>query len=151
MRGEGMEQHVEEIFRKGLDALENGHIYLALSCFEQAASLDRTPLNCSYLAFCLAKVRSQFPESICLCKEALKMDPDNAVHYLHLGRIHLMAGQRKKALGVLRRGLQCEENSAILREITLIGERKNPVIPALGRSHPLNKYLGMLLKKLGMR
>ena len=41
MGGVGMEQHVEEIFRKGLDALDNGHIYLALSCFEQAASLDR--------------------------------------------------------------------------------------------------------------
>ncbi len=49
-----MEQHVEEIFSKGLSALENGHIYLALSCFEQAATLDRTPLNCSYLALCLA-------------------------------------------------------------------------------------------------
>jgi len=151
MRGGGMEQHVEEIFRKGLDALENGHIYLALSCFEQAACLARTPLNCSYLAFCLAKVRSQYPESICLCKEALRMDPDNAIHYLHLGRIHLMAGQRAKALGVLRRGLQCGDNGAILREITLIGERKNPVVSSLARNHPVNKYLGLLLKKLGMR
>lgn len=151
MRGGGMEQHVEKIFRKGLDALENGHIYLALSCFEQAASLDRTPLHCSYLAFCLAKVRSQFSESICLCKEALKMDPDNAVHYLHLGRIHLMAGQRKKALGVLRRGLQCADNGTIFQEITLIGERRNPVIASLARNHPLNKYLGLLLTKLGVR
>jgi hypothetical protein len=62
-----------------------------------------------------------------------------------------MAGQRKKALGVLRRGLQCEDNNAILREITLIGERKNPVISNLDRNHPVNKYLGMLLKKLGVR
>ncbi|NMC75537.1 MAG: tetratricopeptide repeat protein [Geobacteraceae bacterium] len=146
-----MEQHVEEIFHKGLAALENGHIYLALSCFEQAACLDRTPLHCSYLAFCLAKVRSQYPESISLCKEALRMDPDNSIHYLHLGRIHLMAGQRAKALGVFRRGLQCRDNESILREITLIGERKNPVLSNLPRHHPVNKYLGIVLKKLGMR
>ena len=36
-----MEQpHMEEIFTKGIDALENGHIYLALSCFEQATAME---------------------------------------------------------------------------------------------------------------
>jgi len=146
-----MEQHVEEIFSKGLSALENGHIYLALSCFEQAATLDRTPLNCSYLALCLAKVRSQFPESICLCREALKIDPGNALHYLHLGRIHLKAGHRQKALKILRQGLQCEDSEVILKEINLIGERKNPAIPVLARKHPFNKYIGMLMTRLGLR
>jgi hypothetical protein len=54
-------------------------------------------------------------------------------------------------MGILRQGLQCKENSALLREITVLGERKDPIFPSLPRSHPLNKYLGLVLAKLGAR
>jgi len=145
------ESHVEDLFAKGVHALENDHIYLALSCFEQAASLEKTPLSCSYLAYCLAKVRSQYPDAISLCKEALAEEPGNSRHYLHLGRIYVMAGQRNKALSILRQGLKCEDNSDLLRELTLLGERKYPVFRSLDRSHPLNKFLGIALNKLGIR
>ncbi len=145
------ESHVEDLFAKGVYALENDHIYLALSCFEQAAFLEKTPLSCSYLAYCLAKVRSQYPDAISLCKEALTAEPDNPLHYLHLGRIYVMAGQRNKALSVLRQGLKCEDNAALLRELTILGERKYPVFRSLERSHPLNKFLGIALNKLGIR
>ncbi|MEA5115370.1 MAG: tetratricopeptide repeat protein [Geobacteraceae bacterium] len=143
--------HVEEIFDKGVHALENGHIYLALACFEEAASLDRSPLHCSYLALCLAKVRSQFAEAVALCREAVKKDPGNAVHYLHLGRVYIMAEQKKRALMVLRRGLRCENREMILHELVLIGDRKKPVLPKLDRGHPLNRYLGIILGRLGLR
>lgn len=145
------ESHVEDLFAKGVHALENDHVYLALSCFEQAAYLERTPLKCSYLAYCLAKVRSQYPDAISLCKEALDEDSENPLHYLHLGRIYVMAGQRNKALSILRQGLKCEDNSALLRELTLLGERKHPVFKSLARSHPLNKFLGIALNRLGIR
>jgi len=145
------ESHAEDLFAKGVHALENDHIYLALSCFEQAAYQEKTPLKCSYLAYCLAKVRSQYPDAITLCKEAVEGDPDNPLHYLHLGRIYIMAGQRNKALSILRQGLKCEDNSTLLRELTLLGERKNPVIKSLDRSHPLNKFLGLALNRLGIR
>lgn len=152
MRGAKMEHvHVEEIFEKGVLALENGHIYLALACFEEAASLDRSPLHCSYLAFCLAKVRSQFAEAVALCREAVKKDPGNAVHYLHLGRVYVMAEQKKRALMVLRRGLRCENREMILHELAMIGDRKKPVLPKLDRGHPLNRYLGIILGRLGLR
>jgi tetratricopeptide (TPR) repeat protein len=145
------ESHVEDLFAKGVHALENDHIYLALSCFEQAAYLERTPLKCSYLAYCLAKVRSQYPDAISLCKEALAEDPGNPLHYLHLGRIYVMAGQRNRALSILRQGLKCEDNSDLLRELTLLGERKTPVFRSLERNHPLNKFFGIALNRLGIR
>src|SRR5512139_282313 len=127
-----MEQpHMEEVFVKGIDALENGHIYLALACFEQAIAIERSPLHCSYLAYCLAKVRSQFPDAVNLCKDAINDDPGNALHYLHLGRVYLMSGERGRALDVLRKGLQCEENGVVLHELTLLGERKAPLFPSL--------------------
>jgi len=147
-----MEQpRMEEIFVKGIDALENGHIYLALACFEQAVAHERTPLHCSYLAYCLAKVRSQFPDAVQLCRDAISEDPGNALHYLHLGRVYLMSGDRSRALDVLREGLGCDGRDAVLRELTLLGERKRPLFPSLDRSHPLNRYLGLLLNKLGVR
>ncbi len=147
-----MEQpRAEELFHKGLHALESDHIYIALACFEQAASIERTPLHCSYLAYCLAKGRSQFPDAISLCREALKAEPDNALHYLHLGRIYIAAGRRKRAIGALRRGLGCGDNAVILRELASLGERKKPVFRTLPRSHPVNKYLGIVLKRIGLR
>lgn len=140
-----------EIFAKGLQALEDGHIYLALSCFEQATYLEQVPLYCSYLALCLAKVRGQYADAVTLCAEALAQEPDNAMIYLNFGRIYIMAGERRKAQDVLRRGLRCGDSEAILQELDLLGERKNPPFPSLARSHPFNKIIGLFLKKIGLR
>jgi tetratricopeptide (TPR) repeat protein len=142
---------VGEVFNKGLLALDNGHIYLALSCFEQATYLAKTPLYCSYLALCLAKVRGHYAEAIMLCSEALRDDPDSAAVYLNFGRVYIMAGERRKAQDILRRGLRCEDSAAILKELDLLGERKHPPFPSLRRGHPLNKIIGKLLRKLGVR
>jgi tetratricopeptide (TPR) repeat protein len=141
----------EENFAKGLHALSNGHLYLALVCFEQAVNVERSPLCCSYLAFCLAKARGQYAEAVSLCEEALGKDPTNPVHYLNLGRVHIFAGQREKALNVLRQGLNFGNSDEIIRELNALGTRKPPVIPSLRREHPLNKFCGILLKKLGLR
>ena len=140
-----------EVYEKGLQALSNGHVFLALVCFEQAASLDKAPLYCSYLAFCLAKARGQYREAITLCGEALEKDPANSTHYLNFGRIYVLAGQREKALETLRAGLQHQRNDEILRELEMLGMRGQPLFPNLRRGHPLNKYCGILLKKLGYR
>ena len=140
-----------EVYEKGLEALSNGHVYLALVCFEQAASLEKAPLYCSHLAFCLAKARGQYREAIAICGEALEKDPANSIHYLNYGRIYMLAGQREKALETLRAGLQHQRNDEILRELEMLGMRGQPLFPNLRRGHPLNKYCGILLKKLGYR
>ncbi len=141
----------EEIYEKGLQALSNGHEYLALVCFEQAASMEKKPLYCSYLAFCLAKARGQYPEATTLCMEALGKDQANPVHYANLARIYVLAGQREKALETLRQGMQYQRHDEILRELEKLGMRGQPVFPYLRRENPLNKYCGLLLKKLGYR
>jgi tetratricopeptide (TPR) repeat protein len=141
----------EEIYEKGLHALSNGHVYLALVCFEQAMNLEKTPIYCSYFAYCLAKARGQFREATALCTEALEKDPHNSVHHLNLGRIYLLAGKREKALQILREGMPFDQNNEIFRELEMMGTRRPPVIPSLQREHPLNKYCGILMKKLGYR
>jgi tetratricopeptide (TPR) repeat protein len=141
----------EENFIKGLQAYSNGHEYLALVCFENAADLEKAPLYCSYLAFCLAKVRGQYCKAIDLCGEALEKESSNSVHYVNLGRIYELSNQREKALETLRQGLQYQRKNEVLRELEKLGTRGKPIFPFLKRGNPLNKYCGLLLKQLGFR
>ena len=139
------------MFIKGLQAYANGHEYLALVCFENAAELERDPLYCSYLAFCLAKVRGNYNKAIALCEEALEEESSNALHYVNLGRIYLLSSQREMALKTLRQGLQYQHKDEVIRELKRLGMRGKPVFPFLRRGHPLNKYCGLLLKMFGCR
>lgn len=141
----------EEVFVKGLKAFSNGHEYLALVCFEQAADLERSPLHCSYLGFSLAKVRRQYGRAIALCREALEQESSCPVHYVNLGRCYELSGQRSKALETLRQGMKYQCNDEVRRELERLGVRAKPLFPFLKRSNPLNKYCGLLLKRLGWR
>jgi len=68
------------------------------------------------------------------------------VFYLNLGRAYLAAGRKEEALGAFTKGTQIDqENKELIWEIKKLGMRKNPVVPFLGRSNPINKYIGMLL------
>lgn len=123
----------------------------ALVYFEKAMQLDNNPTNRSYLAFCIARERGQFKKAISLCEEALKEEPENPVHYLNLGRVYILTGQKTEAMRILREGLTYEENREIVDELVGLGMRKPPVIPLLNRRNPLNKYLGIVLNRLGLR
>jgi Flp pilus assembly protein TadD len=139
------------LIRKGLAEIERGNTLMALVHFEDAARQEDSPLVRSHLAFCLAKERRQMNKAATLCNEALKEEPGNPVHYLNLGRIYLLAGQKKKAIQIWRRGLKLGHNPLITLELRKLGLRNPPVLQALGREHPLNKFLGKMLQKMGMR
>jgi len=141
----------EKLFTKGVEAIKNGNMVSALVYFEKATQLDNNPTNRSYLAFCIARERGQFKKAISLCEEALKEEPENPVHYLNLGRVYILTGQKTDAMRILREGLTYEENREIVDELVGLGMRKPPVIPLLNRRNPLNKYLGIVLARLGLR
>jgi tetratricopeptide (TPR) repeat protein len=141
----------EEHFQKGLHALTNGHTHLALVCFQHAKNLDPSPKNCSYLGYCLAKTRGNFQDAIAFCQGAVEGDPKNSTLYLNLGRVFAMAGQREKALETLRLGLQQDGSEEIMEELLEMGTRRAPPFSSLKRSNPLNRYVGILLKRLGIR
>ena len=141
----------EKLFTKGVEAIKNGNMVSALVYFEKATQLDNNPTNRSYLAFCIARERGQFKKAISLCEEALKEDPENPVHYLNLGRVYILTGQKTEAMRILREGLTYEENREIVDELVGLGMRKPSVIPLLNRRNLLNKYLGIVLARLGLR
>jgi tetratricopeptide (TPR) repeat protein len=141
-----------DYFGKGIEALRHDHLFLARACFEQAAVTGgKDPAICSYLAWCQAKTRGEYVEAVALAQEALSLEPANHIHYLNLGRIHLLAGDKGRAMEVFRQGLPLDSWGEIARELEQFGSRKPPLFPSLARSHPLNRLLGLLLARLGLR
>jgi tetratricopeptide (TPR) repeat protein len=147
MTGYDFLQQVE----RGAAAAEQGNTLVALIHLENAALHGSTPLLASYLGYCLARERHQFKKGVSLCLEALKQEPGQAIHYLNLGRVYVAAGQKELAIKTLRRGLKLGRNRLIPEELKKFGVRKELVFRSLPRSHPLNKYLGLLSARLGMR
>ncbi len=139
------------LLEKGLKALQNGDTLSALVFFEKAIRTDKRPVISSHLGFCIAKERGQFSKGVDLCEEAIKIEPNNSIHYLNLGRIHLLHKKKAEAVTAFREGLKQEMNHTIVEELNRIGNRKPPIIPFLKRSNPINKYLGIIFKKLRLR
>ncbi|MBZ0156151.1 MAG: tetratricopeptide repeat protein [Alphaproteobacteria bacterium] len=144
-------QEADKLFVKGLNALTQGRTLSALSWFEKAVSLEPTPLYISYFAYCIAKERGQFKKARSLCEESIRQDSGNSAHYLNLGKILLLTGNKEEAVKVFREGLGYENNTTIVAELDRLITRKPPVLPFLERENLLNKYVGFVLTKLGIR
>lgn len=136
---------------KGLAAIRKGNSPAALAHFEKAAQLAPLPLHLSYLGYCIARERGQMKKGIALCQDALAQEPEQAVHFLNLGRIQLVAGNKLEAIRIFREGLAHGPNRELIAQLDALGTRKPPVIRGLHRNNPINKYLGMLLQRLGLR
>jgi tetratricopeptide (TPR) repeat protein len=135
---------VERLIKRGLEALDQGDTLSALSYFEKAIKIERSPAVCSYYAFCIAKERGQVGNAISLCKEAIQKEPGNSLHYFNLGKIYLIDNNKEEAIKTFREGLNYEANPLIVDELNKLGPRKPPLISFLKRSNPINKYLGIM-------
>lgn len=144
-------EEAEILVAKGKEALDNDHEYLALNCFEQAIRMEWTPVTCSTLAYCRARLKGNYSEAILLARKALDLEPQNPVHYGNLGRILILSGKVEEGIQMLREGMHWGENIDIVKELERLGIRKPPLFKKLPRSHPLNKYTGLLLARLGLR
>ena len=136
----------EGLLKKGLEAIAQGDTLSALSYFEKAINIERSPAVCSCYAFCIAKERGQVSNAISLCEEAIQKEPGNSLHYLNLGRIYLIDNKRVEAINTFREGLNYEANPLIVDELNKLGPRKPPIFPFLKRSNPINRYLGIILR-----
>lgn len=141
----------EKLFDKGLEALATGNTLSALSSFEKALRLEDRPAYSSHFALCIAKERGQIQLAVTLCEKAIAREPGNTVHYLNLGKIYLIGGRKAEAIRVLRNGLEIEPDPEIVEELNRLGIRKPPVLPFLKRSNPINRYLGIILRRSGLR
>jgi len=106
----------------------------------------------SYLGLCIAFERGKIKEAVSLCERALQAEPQKVECYLNLGRVYLRAGLKLRSVEVFRKGLRIDnKNPEIIAEIQAMGLRNKSIISYLPRDHFLNKYLGKIFAKLGLR
>lgn len=116
------------------------------------------PFLLSYYGCLEAVINGNVSFGIDTCKKALeKLNASAPVSkeiyyptfYLNLGRAYIAAAKKKDALEAFEQGLSFDrDNRDLLWEMRKLGMRRKPVIPYLRRTHPINKYIGLLLHKL---
>jgi hypothetical protein len=154
---------------QAIAAIDRGNTLHGLITLEHASSARSLPLAKSYLAYCMAKERGQVRDAMGICQEAMSLDPGHPAHYLNLGRVFLVAGDKPRAISAFWRGIsrnsgpegtsasdwpkhgRRREHDLIMDELRRLGIRKPPPFRKLHRDHPLNKYTGLMLARLGMR
>jgi tetratricopeptide (TPR) repeat protein len=114
----------------------------------------------SYYGAIYSKVERKARDGVRICRDAIsKLDSKVSVNrellypifYLNLGKAYLGANKKKEAFRAFNIGLKSDPtNTAIHEEIQKLGKRKNPIFPFLERSNPLNKYVGLLTRKIGI-
>lgn len=110
-----------------------------------------TPDMLSLCGFGLAKNSRQFKKGAALCEKAIALDALNTEHYLHLGRVHLLAGHKTRAIATFRKGLKIRKDQRLINELQKIGIRKSPPFATLSRTNILNIVAGKLLHLLKFR
>lgn len=150
MEGNESETHLSQpqLEQRGIEAIDNGNLPLGFDLLSRLPAETRSPVVRSYLACCIAAELGLVDEAKALCTEAMEREPVNPLHYLNLGRVHLIEGDKKEAIRMFRDGLLYGNNRLIKRELEKLGRRTPPVFPSLGREHPLNRMLGVMRKKL---
>lgn len=151
-----MEQHAESLkaqqqYRRALQELEAGNVLAALARVEAALKLWDNPDWQPCLGYCIAKERGHVTKGLELCQAAIERQPDHGEHYYYLARVLLVAKRKPEALQILREGLNHGENHLIKQLLDELGTRKTPAIPWLHRDNPLNKSLGIVLSRIGLR
>ncbi len=142
---------VNAYLRKG----EGGKAHLVLESALDAYPGD--PVLLSYYGCLTAMVNNDPGKGIRLCKQALKMlresfpfggDRFYPVFYLNLGRAYLAGGEKQEAITIFKRGLRVDPKSKdLLAELRKLGTRKPPPVAFLDRENPINKHIGLLLRK----
>ena len=141
----------EKDFQRALKELREENVLAALACLERALKIRDDPGWYSCLGFCIAKERGHVTHAFELCHKAIEHEPENPIHYLYLGKVHLVAGQKIEAIQALRQGMSNGTVPDIERLLVAIGTRKPPVISFLSRDNLVNKCLGIIMNRLGLR
>lgn len=141
----------QQEFDQAQQELDRNNVLAALASLERALSIWDDPLWHSRLGYCIAKERGQLTRSFELCRSAIEHDPDNPLHYLYLGKVYLVAGNTYEALQAFRHGMTLGDKSELEEALNSCGTRKDPVISFLSRKNLLNKYLGIIFGRLGLR
>jgi predicted Zn-dependent protease len=146
-----IQDQVDDLIAKGVEAAEKGYFHSAQVFLDQAAEHRNTPELQTYQAYCLARGQGLMHSAAKICHESIKREPHNSLHFLILGRILLMAGEKDKGIRAFRQGLKASPNPKIINELKMLGLRKPAIFKNLKRAHPLNRLIGRVFSSIGIR
>lgn len=140
----------EEYFKKGLSFLQEDNLQEAFEAFEKAYNANNSIARyVSYYGLCLTIYKEDVEKGIEFCTRAIKIEFFRPEYYLNLGKAFLKAGKKQSAINTFRKGLKVDKNNLDIKiELEKIGIRAMPVIQFLERSNPINKYLGILFRRI---
>ncbi|HJV66075.1 MAG TPA: dihydrofolate reductase [Geomonas sp.] len=140
-----------DLRKKAREAIQRQLYFLARNCLEQSLTLEDDPAARSDLGFCLVKSGGDQQTALRLAEQALESRPADPHLHLNLGRIQIAAGDKEQGVATLRKAMGLGGGPEIIAALGKLGIRRPPPIKSLPRSHPLNKYLGLFLSRLGLR
>ncbi|HJV34158.1 dihydrofolate reductase [Geomonas sp.] len=136
---------------KGREAIQRQLYFLARNCLEQSLNLEDDASARSDLAFSMAKSGGDLQAALRLAEQAQTELQNDPHAHLNLGRIQIMAGEKEKGVATLRHAMQLGGGPEVIVTLAKLGIRRPPPIRSLPRTHPLNKYLGLFLTRIGLR
>jgi Flp pilus assembly protein TadD len=147
------EDDPQELLRAGIFLLRRDEPREAMRLLERARKLDsRNPMTRSYLGLAMALARSGTRQAVDLCEDAVNGGTFHPELYHNLGRVYLLAGDRRRARLAFLEGLKLDQDHPdITQDLKTLGMRNLPPLSVVHRDHPMNKYLGIALKRLGLR
>jgi tetratricopeptide (TPR) repeat protein len=118
---------------------------------EHNGASTETPEMISLMGYSVAKQSGRLKEGIALCEKAISLNPNHTEHYLHLGRIYLLANKKEPAIRIFKTALRIRKDPKIIHELRSLGIRKPPFVSSLSRDHLINIWAGKVLKMLQFR
>lgn len=143
---EGVEINPMTEFREGVELLKNEYPQKALMKLQRAYECDkRNPYFMSFLGLSIARAQRKWEQASDLCELAVQLNPKEIQFYLNLGEVYAASGMRERALDKLDDALELFGEDARLRQArSKVQNRRNPIVPFIGRAHFLNRELGKL-------
>jgi tetratricopeptide (TPR) repeat protein len=97
----------EDHFKHGIEEFKKGNFWEAVDSLKWATNLDTTNAKYwSYLSLALTKIPNGLKDAEKALFEAIKIEPDNAEHYVNLGMIYIKAGMKKRAHSQFEKALE---------------------------------------------
>jgi len=146
-------RNAEELYQRGVSELRYGRAMCALLLFRRAVTISREAERpgrriARYLSYCgISLYRSGGPvvDAVRLCQEAVAIDPGRPSLWRNLAHVAVAAGRTGHAHHALSRAQAVSPgHQGVATDLQKLGVRRQPVLPFLMRSNPVNVVLGRL-------
>jgi hypothetical protein len=142
--------YVSPELRKGMDLVEKGELARAYQFFQSFSEKEKNnPVAISFLGYLTASFQQRPYQGLELCLESVKADKEDPLIYLNLARVYIQLNDRYHAVQAIQHGLKYRHSpfrANLMNFYRFIGIRQKAVVPFLHRNHPINKFVGKMMR-----